>query len=156
MDDNKILTSDNIDDHNKELYDGIDELCNILLKKVIKPQRKWKVYDLEEIEAKIPEEIEPMEPIIPPEGYKVTKNTKIKYLEDYRMFIMHVNRFISRVDAFAKAIDPKGSFTDFLKDGAAEQIDDITSFYEEGFELHNGDTPEVYMDFTCLFSFVNF
>lgn len=50
-------------------------------------QYKWKIYDTTDLIFKSPDEIEYMNIIEPPAGYKVTNNTKIKYLKFYPEFI---------------------------------------------------------------------
>ena len=154
MDNKKTLTLEDIEEFEKEIYDGVNEFYKAVFRESVPPQLRWKVYDLEEIKAKIPEEIEPLRPIVPPAGYKVTENTKIKYLKLYSEFIKYATEYVIELDADLKAIDPNDSFMNCLKDGADRHIYDITSFYEETFDKRDGDLAKMLGDFVSLFDLV--
>lgn len=76
--------------------------------------------------------------IIPPDGYKITNNTKIKYLEFYPEFITYVDEFISESDD-----------TDHFKQPGAYLV---TWFRENGYD--NGITSSYQSSIRVYFSLV--
>ena len=107
--------------------------------------------NLKEIESRIPEKIEPLEPIILPDGYKVTANTKIKYLAPYPEFRKRIDNFLIRLNEKLKTSGPYDSFATRLKEGNAKYLVNVITFYEEKFEERNGNLDMMYGDFVELF-----
>lgn len=125
------------------------------LSKKYKPPRyqaTWKVYDIEQLIDRIPNEIEHMRQIIPPDGYRVTKNTKIKYLKPYPEFIEHVDRFIVRLDENDNFVDNGIYLVNYFRKHGYD--DGITGFYEERFEMLDGNITDIYGDFVGLYKLV--
>lgn len=108
--------------------------------------------NLKEIEFRIPEKIEPMKPIVPPDGYKVTPNTKIKYLAPYPEFKKRIDNFLIRLNEKLKTSSTYDSFTIRLKEGNAKYLVNFIVFYEEKFEERNGNLDMMYDDFVELFN----
>lgn len=109
----------------------------------------WKVYDTNQLIDNLPCEIERVNPIIPPDGYKVTKNTKIKYLEPYPDFINYVDRYIGRLDDTGRFENPGAYLINWFRQN--DYSDGITEFYEENFELFDGDITEMYGEFVAIY-----
>lgn len=112
----------------------------------------WKVYDTSQLIDSLPGEIERVNPIIPPDGYKVTKNTKIKYLEAYPEFMTHVDRFITRLDENDNFADNGIYLINYFREHGYD--DGITEFYEERFEMLDGNITDIFGDFTTIYKVV--
>lgn len=97
-------------------------------------QSKWKVYDTTDLVSAIPDEITPMQVIEPPAGYKVTNNTKIKYLELYPEFITYVDEFIDELDDTGRFKQPGAYLATWFRENGYD--DGITSFYQSSIRVY--------------------
>lgn len=109
-------------------------------------QSKWKIYSTDELIENIPSEIEHISAIIPPAGYKVTNNTKIKYLELYPEFITYVDEFIGELDNTSHFKQPGAYLVTWFRDN--DYDDGITSFYESLYEKYDGNLIKMMMEFS--------
>lgn len=109
-------------------------------------QSKWKIYSTDELIENIPSEIEHISPIEAPAGYKVTNNTKIKYLELYPEFITYVDEFIGELDNTGRFKQPGAYLVTWFRENGYD--DGITSFYEALYEKYDGNLVKMMMEFS--------
>lgn len=112
-------------------------------------QYKWKIYDTTNLVSAIPNEITPMQVIEPPAGYKVTNNTKIKYLELYPEFITYVDEFIGELDDTDHFKHEGTYLINYFRENGYD--DGITQFYEERFEIRVYFSLVLILIFNCFF-----
>lgn len=106
----------------------------------------WKIYDTADLVSELPDEISSMQVIEPPAGYKVTNNTKIKYLELYPEFITYVDEFIGELDDTGHFKQPGAYLVTWFRDN--DYDDGITSFYEALYEKYDGNLIKMMMEFS--------
>lgn len=106
----------------------------------------WKIYSTDELIENIPSEIEHITPIEVPDGYKVTNNTKIKYLELYPEFITYVDEYIGELDNTGRFKQPGAYLVTWFRENGYD--DGITSFYEELYEKYDGNLIKMMMEFS--------
>lgn len=106
----------------------------------------WKIYDTNDLVSELPDEISSMQVIETPAGYKVTNNTKIKYLELYPEFITYVDEFIGELDNTGHFKQPGAYLVTWFRDN--DYDDGITSFYEALYEKYDGNLVKMMMEFS--------
>lgn len=109
-------------------------------------QSKWKIYDAADLVSELPDEITPMQVIEPPAGYKVTNNTKIKYLELYPEFITYADEYIGELDDTGRFKQPGAYLVTWFRDNGYD--DGITQFYEALYEKYDGNLIKMMMEFS--------